>query len=267
MNKYIFILLLIFIFILLYKMNKEKKMEFFDENKKSFVLQKQYNPVIPLNLFTTWHTKDLPVMMKINYESLQSSNLEFNHYLYDDNDCREFIKNNYDKNVLDAFDTLVPGAYKADLWRCCVLYKKGGMYLDIKFNCINGFKLIALSEKEYFVRDKSNNGVYNAFMVCKAGNSILYKIIREIVHNTQIKFYGKNATHPTGPYLFKKFIDQETIDQLELFNSTYDHMKNSFITCGDTKILGSYDEYRVEQVKFQTGLYYHNLWKQKKIYK
>jgi mannosyltransferase OCH1-like enzyme len=265
MNKYIFILFLIYIFILFYGFNK--KMEFFDKELNSFVIKKIYNPVIPLNLFVTWHTKDLPEMMKKNYESLKSVNPEFNHYLYDNNDCREFIKNNYDKDVLEAFDTLVPGAYKADLWRCCVLYKKGGMYLDIKFNCINGFKLIILSEKEYFVRDRLNFGIYNAFMVCKAGNKILHNIIREIVHNTQTKFYGINSLHPTGPYLFKKYFDNETINKLELFNSTPFYTNKNTITYGNTKILASYDEYRVEQSKFQNELYYGILWKKKKIYR
>ena len=55
----------------------------------------------------------------------------------------DFIKNNYPVDVLEAFNKLIPGAYKADLWRYCVLYKLGGIYLDIKYSCVNNFKLIA----------------------------------------------------------------------------------------------------------------------------
>jgi mannosyltransferase OCH1-like enzyme len=272
---YIMAIYIIYVLLLIFCMwiaGKNKKYEFFDTNQKTFVLKKQYHSVIPLNLFTTWNTKELPPMMKKNYESLKSSNPEFNHYLYDDNDCREFIKTHYDADVLTAFDKLVPGAYKADLWRYCILYKKGGIYCDIKFNCVNGFKLIALTEKEYFVRDWFNKRIYNAFMVCKAENPILLKLIQKIVHNTQTNFYGENSLHPTGPNIFTEYIDKETILGMELFNSTSkNNMRKNTITYrnqyGDTVILGSYDEYRDEQKKFQTGLHYNELWKQRKIYK
>ena len=56
-------------------------------------------------------------------------NLEY----YDDTGARDFIINNYPSEVLWAYDKLIPGAYKADLWRYCVLYINGGIYVDIKF--------------------------------------------------------------------------------------------------------------------------------------
>jgi hypothetical protein len=55
------------------------------------------------------------------------------HYLFCDADCREFIKNEYPPDVLMAYDRLIPTAFKADLWRYCVLYKYGGVYLDVKW--------------------------------------------------------------------------------------------------------------------------------------
>ena len=48
----------------------------------------------------------------------------FEHHLFDDDDCREFIKNNFPEVVLEAFDNLIPGAYKADLFRLCILFIK-----------------------------------------------------------------------------------------------------------------------------------------------
>lgn len=109
---------------------------------------------IPLNLYQTWYTKKLPPKMKECVESLKKDNPEFNYYLYDDKDCEKFIKNNFDKKVLNAYKTLIPGAYKADLWRYCILYINGGIYLDIKYKCVDGFKLIELTDKEYFCLDK-----------------------------------------------------------------------------------------------------------------
>jgi len=55
------------------------------------------------------------------------------HYLFNDSDCRAFIMREYPPDVLTAYDRLIPTAFKADLWRYCVLYKYGGMYLDVKY--------------------------------------------------------------------------------------------------------------------------------------
>ena len=55
------------------------------------------------------------------------------HYLYNDDDCRAFIRDAFPPDVVAAYDLLIPTAFKADLWRYCVLYKFGGVYLDIKY--------------------------------------------------------------------------------------------------------------------------------------
>ena len=54
------------------------------------------------------------------------------HYLFCDSDCRSFIAREYPPDVVMAYDRLIPTAFKADLWRYCVLYKYGGVYLDAK---------------------------------------------------------------------------------------------------------------------------------------
>ena len=53
---------------------------------------------------------------------------------YDDNDCDNFIKDNFDERVYNAYKRInsVYGAMKADFFRYCVLYKIGGIYLDVK---------------------------------------------------------------------------------------------------------------------------------------
>jgi len=161
--------------------------------------------IIPLNLYTTWHTKDLPIKMKENVDLLKQQNPEFNFYLFDDYDCRNFIEENFNENVLNAFDMLIPGAYKADLWRYCVLYINGGIYLDIKFHCVNDFKLIELTDKEYFVRDFGNLGIYNAFMIVLPQNEIMLKCINQIVINVNNKYYGNDSLSVTGPNLLGSF--------------------------------------------------------------
>lgn len=37
----------------------------------------------------------------------------------------------FPSEVLEAFDILIPGAFKADLFRYCVLFIYGGVYADV----------------------------------------------------------------------------------------------------------------------------------------
>ncbi len=225
--------------------------------------------VIPRNLFQTWHTKNLPPKMQECVDSLKRDNPELQYHLYDDGECRDFIKMHFEPNVLYSYDTLVPGAFKADLWRYCVLYKLGGVYLDIKYECINGFKLISLMDEEHFVKDREEGmsppAVYNAFMICRPGNAILLKCIDKIVEHVSIKFYGTNALAVTGPIMMMQFFNKEEKQKLEVLYHDIEYNR-FYIYYKMKKILMMYPEYRKEQVKNQLNEHYAILWRKHQIY-
>jgi len=236
-----------------------------EENKRKlyampYILSKtHYSPIIPLTIYQTWYTKDLPPSMQKNVYKLKTQNPEFSYQLYDDNDCREFIRINFSPDVLHAYDMLIPGAYKADLWRYCVLYKNGGMYIDIKLSCINGFKLIELCEAEHYVLDReipsifnTQTPIYNAFMVCKKNNPFLLEAIHKVVRNVKNKYYGFNALYPTGPGMLSETIHETkmkginpimNIDMHHYYNSTFLVYRERFI------ISLAYPGYRNDQIE------------------
>lgn len=228
--------------------------------------------VIPLNIFQTWNTLDLPQKMKENIELLKRQNPEFTHYLYDDEMCREFIKNNFDEDVVYSFDKLIPGAYKADLWRYCVIYIKGGIYLDIKYNCVNNFKLIELTDKEYYVKDRLHCGIigiYQALLVNLPRNKILYNCINDIVKNVKNCIYGCSELIITGPHLLSKYFNNVEINDISF------EFDGKNILFENKAILTTYKEYRHEQGQLNgdggmnydiKNKYYKTFWNVKNIY-
>ena len=233
---------------------------------------------IPLHIYQTWHSKILPPKMEQCVNTLKEQNPEFTHHLYDDDDCYEFIKNNYNDEVLNAYVSLVPGAYKADLWRYCILYKNGGIYLDIKYKCAQGVKLINMINKEYYTQDRSMcgcRGVYNGVIVCKKNDVRLLKAIHRIVFNVKHKYYGESSLVPTGPGLLGKIFTnveykntslQFVADKIKDING---HTKHKIIEKKSNKVIFiMYDEYREEQSKYNhTHPHYEKLWHSHKIYK
>lgn len=228
---------------------------------------------IPLNLFQTWNTKDLPPEMSECVKRLRKRNPEFKYTLYDDEDCIQFIQEHFDSDVLDAFHRLIPGAYKADLWRYCVLYVYGGIYLDIKFECCDGFKCIELVDKPHYVMDRQKDPktnaeyaepgkilVYNGCMISPAKNPIMMKCITQIVENVNKEEYGFNPLYPTGPGLFGSVLGNSPDIDLT-FSSD-----EAFIMYKNKRIFKKYPSYRKEQSQTRPGNYYTDLWKQGNIY-
>lgn len=242
---------------------------------KNFDIKPYYDSIIPLNLYTYWHDENLPDFLKTNYDLLAKQHPLFNNELYNENTAEEFIKNNFHEDVLIAFKKLIPCAYKSDLFRLCILYKNGGIYLDIKYKCINGFNFIVLTENEYFVKDRQelnvdNPLIYNGLIISKPGNQILINCINHIVNNVKANYYGKHPLDPTGPGLLGKFFSTETVSNMELsFNciNLDESTEKCYISLNNKNIILTYcDNYRTEQIKFQKKPRYDILWIQKQIY-
>jgi len=166
---------------------------------------------IPLKIYQTCHTKHMSENMKQAINNVKNNNPEFEHFLYEDNECLEFIKNNFDQSVFDAYNSLNSKTYKADLWRYCILYINGCIYLDVSLQPVN-FKFIDFIDQEYFVSDtalKCGNNfylpIYNGLIIVRPKNEILLNCINNIVFNVKNKQYFDNPWAPTGPVLLGKF--------------------------------------------------------------
>jgi len=246
----------------------EKNNSFYKFNHLYTYFKPDYKSIIPLVIYQTWYTKDLPTKMKERVENLKIQNPCFSHHLYDDNDCREFIKNHFKPDVLFAYDHLIPGAYKADLWRLCILFINGGIYMDIKLTCINGFKLIELTEKNHFVEDRPPNCIFNSLIASERGNIFLFKAIRKIVENVKNKYYGDNPLSPTGPELLYKVMMNNkfkiNIDMFHYKHGGYIIYKNTFVVSTE---YNEYNNEKNDQYNKINTKRYDILWNERKVYK
>ena len=176
-------------------------------NKKDF-------KYIPKRIFQTWETNQVsPGMYDAVYTRIDK-NPDWEYYFFDDNACRNFIKDNFPKKVLAAYDTLIPGAYKADLWRYCVLYIHGGVYVDIKAELLVSLNDVIPENIEFLSikdRNRTNNEfigyIYQAFICAKPKHPFLKQAIDMIVENANTGYYGYDDLSPTGPGLLGKAIN------------------------------------------------------------
>jgi len=221
--------------------------------------------IIPLNLISFIHTKEgVPECMLDNWNNMVRENPTFNCQLYDISEATEFIKDNFDVSILNAFNKLKPYAYKSDLFRYCYLYKNGGIYVDIKYHSIHNFKFIELTDKEYLV--KESLGVQNCLLALKKNNELMLNCIHQVVNFTETDFYSSIPVF-TGPYLlsqlYKEIYNEEINQELHWGVENYLHI----IYKNNSPILIQYQEYRNDLTKMiNPQKHYNYLFWDKEIY-
>jgi mannosyltransferase OCH1-like enzyme len=87
---------------------------------------------IPRNFFQTYKTSLFDDDHADRLIKFRSQNPTFNFYIFDDNDMSNYMARNWgDRKIFEIFNKTLHGASRADIWRYCVLYQYGGIYLDI----------------------------------------------------------------------------------------------------------------------------------------
>ena len=82
--------------------------------------------------------KTLPVELRENIDYLQRLNPGWSHTLYGGDEATTFIKCHYGDDILTYYERINPdyGVARADFFRYLLLYKCGGVYLDVKSTCV-----------------------------------------------------------------------------------------------------------------------------------
>jgi mannosyltransferase OCH1-like enzyme len=212
--------------------------------------------------------------MKETIYNLITMNPEFDYYLYSDDESSKYIQENFEKDVIDAFNSLRPGAYKSDLWRYCILYKKGGVYIDIKYTTLKPLTSIMKENPLVYVNDHevscphlpNTTGLYNGFMISQANNSIFKYCIDDIVTSCKLRLYKKNDLDITGPCLLAQIVAKYSPNYKSKFRYRELKDRQAVIYFNDEQFCLGYPEYRVEQRKFQKSERYGILWLKRAVY-
>jgi len=178
---------------------------------------------IPRNIFQTWETKDLSDGFKLLTQTWKDKNTNYSYFLFDNNDCIDFIKKHFDEKVYNAYSRIIPGAFKADLWRYCVLYIYGGIYVDIDTVCLGKVDSFLNEDIEFMTPIDLNNcpnigthNLFNCFIASIPNHPILLNCINRIVYNVENNIVPFSNLDFTGPGILGRStnvylnFDQET---------------------------------------------------------
>ena len=152
--------------------------------------------IIPRIVHQTWfETLDeekYPNMSRL-VESFKQSGWEYKFYT--DESAADFLSMHFPPEVREAYDALIPGAFKADLFRYCVLLIHGGVYADVDIHLESTLDFSIPPDIGFMVPiDEPGKPVdrqmclWNGFIAAAPGHPILVKAIETVVNHVRNRF-------------------------------------------------------------------------------
>jgi len=193
--------------------------------------------MIEKNLFQTWFTKDLHPNVQQVVDNIKALNPEYAYRIFDDAEMDQFVNEHYPGEIADCYHRLNIIVAKADFWRYLVLYKYGGVYLDIDASIDRPLHELMKDADEAIITAEGNPDVYVQWcMMYKKEHPILKRVIEIVVDNIKNNRYPNDVMNMTGPCaLTRAFneIQSETFGQV--FNQR-DITRSTDVTFSNDKI-------------------------------
>ena len=190
--------------------------------------------IIPKNIFTSVpNAQNIDKQLAQNYAEIARLNPGWTHTIFDDDSQYEFIKENYDSDILRIYLSInhAYGAAKADFFRYLLIYHLGGVWLDAKSTAITPLSKIIKpddelllshwddpttgSANELFWGERSKIPIYefqNWWLVAGRNHASFEKVITEVCKNIQTYSAIKHGIGrmgvlcTTGPLAFTRAI-------------------------------------------------------------
>lgn len=170
---------------------------------------------IPKKIIQTWSHKELNPDFQAIVDNWKINNPNYEYILFDNNECQHFIEDNFEKVVITTYNSIIPPAYKADLFRYCYLYICGGVYIDIDTLCIGKLDEFLLSNIDLVIpidlNTNTNEGKYNLFNTFIASipkHPVLLDCINRIVYNVKNNIIPSGKLDFSGPGILGKSVNK-----------------------------------------------------------
>jgi len=163
---------------------------------------------IPKIIHQTFKSSALPFITRWHISKFRKKNPEYAYEFYDDARIETFLLNEFDEEVFSLYKKLNIGAAKADFFRYAVLYKKGGIYVDIDSG-INGRldDFIQPDDIAIITREGDQSLFAQWALIYSPGHPFLKKTLELVMENIRYNKYPHDVHQMTGPTVYTAAIN------------------------------------------------------------
>ena len=163
--------------------------------------------LVPRIIHQTWFeevTKEKYPNMSRLIESWKRSGFEYR--FYSDEAASEYLSLHFPPEVREAYDCILPGAFKADLFRYCALLVEGGVYADMDVLLETNLDA-AIPGDIGFMTPVDEPGMsaghrmclWNGLIASAPGHPFLARVIENVVNNARNRFTSVDVDNSLCP--------------------------------------------------------------------
>jgi len=156
---------------------------------------------IPKVIYQTFRDRRLPLHTRWYIARMKQRNSGYAYEFYDDARIEDFILKEYGPGLCTLFRRIQIGAAKADLFRYLILYRFGGIYLDIDSRMTGRADhfLRPLDEAVLAKENLPEQYFVQWALVYSAGHPFLKRTIEKVTYNLENNLFPHNSHSMTGP--------------------------------------------------------------------
>jgi len=196
------------------------------------------NIAIPKIIFQTWKTDQVPDKWKTSPESIRKYMPSWKYVLMTDRDNREFVKHNF-PDFLPYYDKFEYPIQRADAIRYCLLYKFGGIYLDLDMELQYPLDELFTSHKGLYFVNSSNvtSCLTNAFMASIPEHPVWLDCIEAMKKPLPSWCVGKHwkVMMSTGPMMLDQTVKGNRYEYVALPSLLLTPCSVCNLTCEESK--------------------------------
>jgi mannosyltransferase OCH1-like enzyme len=166
---------------------------------------------IPKIIWQTNYTNKVTLPIYINYLFNRLLSLDYEYRYVSTEGRLEFLEKYADQEIVESYKQLTNGASQADFWRVFVLYKYGGIYMDIDAHIVWPLSRLLKEDKELFILTRK--GTYNNYFIATMPQNKVFKDALDIiVDNIKNKNIEGGVYSLTGPVVFNRAIGDKKVN-------------------------------------------------------
>lgn len=171
---------------------------------------------IPKIIHQTWKDIHLPSGFKRLSDSWKIYHPDWEYKIWTDEMNRDFICT-YFPEFIEKYDSYPSNIYRVDVVRYLILYKYGGVFSDMDFECFKNIESILEDASCVFGQEPAEHCqlhekdmiISNAFMAIAPGHPFLQQIYKELTEfSEEIEHLNNRVLETTGPFMVTRVYHQ-----------------------------------------------------------
>ena len=159
--------------------------------------------MIPKNIYRAWQTQTFHKKVEKRIKKTIQINKEYSHTIFTEPQRDDFVHANFDRSIIEAYQQLNNVVARVDLWRYLIIYKHGGVYLDMDASIEKPIRTFITDADEAVISAETNEDLFLQWaLFYTKEHPIIEKTIEYTVRNIKEKRYLNDIANLTGPGVY-----------------------------------------------------------------